>query len=1446
MPKRQKSSQSNQSTPKNKEQRSKAPNNSNTPNIANMSDTSEHSNQIPQVMMEQLHVLVQQAVAAALPDAMRSITPFPNTSSDTASANTVETEAGIERARVTPQDVAIIAEVVKQMTEPASDRQPPHVFSGQMAQDPSIFLQRLEHCLEGRRLEIPDDIDNAVTQYLEGDALRWYRKHRGTFRCLPDFTRAFREEFTSDQRQLALQTAVYNTRMREDDIPTAFVGKLRQLCLRYNPSWPERELVLHLTSRLTREYRIYVSHARPQTVVELFEECDRWYSNFRPDISEEPSRATKLKKLYDKVQEKVKSHSQPSVSSTKANAGPRDNVVSTPQPSMSSTSPGPSLPKCWYCPGYHFNRDCPTASKRTPRSQSRRPESPKRDKERKPKREDAMVAQHDMSVSPRVMLRIRDQDVIALIDTASSTSLAKSKFAELPLEHIEPHHFTLATPEARLEINQSGRLRATIGEYRFQSTVLVSDNITPDVLLGYPWLVEQRAIIDTTRGCMYVGTSTRHTIHFINTPMKMEMNTQEMAESDIELPNVPRENVDGFRRIFREFHELFEEGQAIATTATTQHTIRLTDEIPVKVRPYRYPPEKKRVIAEQVQKMLAAGVIRPSHSEYNSPIVIVQKKSGEPRFCIDFRKLNAKTRDEVSPLPPIQESLKDLGTAKVFSTLDLRNGYWQIPLAEESKKYTAFTTPDGAAYEFNVMCFGLKSAPTTFQKLMAQEVLVGYLRDFAIAYLDDIIIYSDTWTDHQRHLRLVFERLAQHGLRLNLEKCRFATNSLDYLGHLVTSEGNRPQSIHLEAIQNTTPPKSRKALRQLLGTINWIRDYIPRSSTIMAPLTDLLSSKRPYKWTKPADAALEEIKKAVAKPLFLSRPDFSKPFVLQTDASSIGAAAVLYQLDENKRRIISYASLRFNATEQKYHINEQECLAMIWAIRKYRPYLEDRHFTLRTDSKAITWLHQFKETRSKLMRWSLLLQEFNFTIEHVPGKHNELPDLLSRNPVDECTTDDLESVDRLIPDERRVRPKSTKQGPASHHVFAIEDEDPLFIAIQKAQQEDQELIELTQRLTEADPEDEIHRRFRLADGFVQRRIGENYLTLVPVPLRQRVVYQYHDHHTAGHPGIEETTRSIRQHFHWLTIQQDVVYHVRSCILCNSYKRGPHQPGAPLRPHPPTRPFETVAVDIIGPLTESRTGNRYGIVLTDLYSRWIECTATKVVETHHVTNFLLSVFQRFGFPRAIITDNGPQFTSIPWDAAIREWDTMHWTTPIYHPRSNPVERRNQELKKVLKLQLEGNQPEQWDTKLETVLFNLRCRQNAATGYTPARALFGYELRRPGDWRDPNPAVHEPADRRQRRVHANERRYRERRYVNPTAPMPIQPNVGDFVMVKVHAAPGQPFGPKWMGPYPVVETAGPTSVWVERPGANRAKYHIDDIRPTRRTDGEDLRQRRHPQP
>jgi transposase InsO family protein len=959
----------------------------------------------------------------------------------------------------------------------------------------------------------------------------------------------------------------------------------------------------------------------------------------------------------------------------------------------------------------------------------------------------------------------------------------------------------------------------------------VVDRLVETVVLGYEFMQQHQVCIDIRRQCMYFGTDDRSTVFFktgsSNTTGDNRLQSLRKGLTSITAPasplaeraekNFPEELRPKIHRLLDEFKSLFDMEDTSTTTTTTKHHIRLKDATPFRLRPYRYSDEKKKIIQEQVEKMLVSGVIEPSTSEYASPVVIVKKKDGQPRFCVDYRRLNAATRDEAAPLPIIQEMLRDLGQAKVFTSLDLKSGYWQVPLSDESKEYTAFTTPDGGLYQFRVMPFGLKGAPPTFQRLMSQEVLTGHLRNFTMVYLDDIIVYSTNHEEHIKHLQLVFERLQIHGLRCAPEKCHLGEREIVYLGHVVSTQGNQPQQLHLRQIQEAPTPKDRRSLRSFLGLCNWLRDYVPRFADIAYPLTDLLSAKKPWRWGPTEEEAFRSVKKVLAQPLMLHRPNPKLPYVLQTDASGTGMAAVLYQEDGGRRRIISYSSARFNPTEMKYHSNEQECLAVVWAIRRYRPYIEDKPFLLRTDNKALTWLQTTKNERAKLLRWALELQSYQFTIEHCPGKENQLPDMLSRDPnARESHEEDVEDVERLLP----------RACPAALHTLAEE--------VRRAQVEDGEV---TAKVVEAlrDPAKSAEswvQRFRYGyfeeDG--QLFYGPERKLFVPTDVRQRVLFSYHDEALAGHPGAEETERSIAQHFHWPKLQESVRRYVRRCLLCAQYKCGSSQPAAPQKPRQPKRPFEAIACDLMGPYPRTPSGNRFILVVTDLFSRWVEGFAIPTSTTSVIVRLLEEeVFTRQGYPGAIITDNGSQFTSRRWTRACRHWQTRTWTTAPYTPRENPTERRNQELKKALRFRLVGRGQNTWDSELSTALFSVRRRRNAATGMSPSQLLYGRDLAYPGAWdapgdNEPLTPASEPLIEAQR----HQELYIQRRFRDEDAAIvTFQP--GDLVMLRVPAVtPFRPFNCKWTGPHQVIRRIGQSHVYVVKIGEARAKHHVDRLR------------------
>ncbi|CAM4672458.1 unnamed protein product [Lepidochelys kempii] len=438
-------------------------------------------------------------------------------------------------------------------------------------------------------------------------------------------------------------------------------------------------------------------------------------------------------------------------------------------------------------------------------------------------------------------------------------------------------------------------------------------------------------------------------------------------------------------------------------TERAYHSIDTGNAHPIRVHPYRVSPQAKTAIEREIQDMLQMGVIRPSESAWASPVVLVPKPDGEIRFCVDYRKLNAVTRPDNYPMPRTDELLEKLGRAQFISTLDLTKGYWQVPLDESAKERSAFITHLGL-YEFNVLPFGLRNAPATFQRLV--DGLLAGLGEYAVAYLDDVAIFSDSWADHLEHLQKVLERIREAGLTVKAKKCQIGLNRVTYLGHQVGQGTISPLQAKVDAIQKWPVPKSKEQVQSFLGLAGYYRRFVPHYSQIAAPLTDLTKKKQPnaVQWTGKCQKAFNKLKATLMSDPVLRAPDFDKPFLVTTDASERGVGAVLMQKGPDQEfHPVVFLSKKLSERESNWSVTEKECYAIVYALEKLRPYVWGRRFHLQTDHAALKWLHTVKETNKKLLRWSLALQDFDFDIQHISGASNKVADALSRESFPEST-----------------------------------------------------------------------------------------------------------------------------------------------------------------------------------------------------------------------------------------------------------------------------------------------------------------------------------------------------------------------------------------------------------------------------------------------------------
>ena len=442
-------------------------------------------------------------------------------------------------------------------------------------------------------------------------------------------------------------------------------------------------------------------------------------------------------------------------------------------------------------------------------------------------------------------------------------------------------------------------------------------------------------------------------------------------------------------------------------TNLVKHHIKLTDPVPFKEAYRRIPLQMYDEVKAHIQEMLDLGDIRPSNSPWASAIVLVRKKDGRLRFCIDLRRLNNRTIKDAYSLPKIESILDSLIGAQIFSTLDLKAGYWQVEMAEEFKAYTVFTCGPLGFYECDTMSFGATNAPAAFQRLM-HDCLGDVNMNWCIVYLDDIIIFSDTKEKHLKRLEAVFQKLAAAGLKLKPSKCFFFKEEIEYLGHVVSGKGIATNPKKVEAVTKWPTPKTIYDVRSLLGFVEYYRRFIKDFSKIAKPIREVITglenqSKRTAKktfieWTEAADSAFEHLKKLCTSTPILAYPDYQLPFVLHTDSSSEGLGAVLYQRQEDKLRVIAYASRSVSKSESHYPAHKLEFLALKWAVcEKFHEYrYGSKSFKVYTDNNPLTYVLTSAKLDACGQRWVVKLAIYNFTIKYKCGLSNVEADALSR------------------------------------------------------------------------------------------------------------------------------------------------------------------------------------------------------------------------------------------------------------------------------------------------------------------------------------------------------------------------------------------------------------------------------------------------------------------
>ena len=788
-------------------------------------------------------------------------------------------------------------------------------------------------------------------------------------------------------------------------------------------------------------------------------------------------------------------------------------------------------------------------------------------------------------------------------------------------------------------------------------------------------------------------------------PNEVTGSEAEMVDSMVEGAEISETERQDLRSNLQRNRDVFSMQGELGCTSVVEHNIHTSDDHPIRQQPRRVPHHLLGEVDKQLTDMLDKGLIQESSSPWASPVVLVKKKNGEVRFCIDYRQLNQKSCHDAYPVPRVDDALRCLRGARWFSTLDLASAYWQILMDSESSRKAAFTTHRGL-FEPKRMPFGLRSAPATMQRLMM--TLFGSMTwQTVLVYLDDIVIFSNTVEQHLARMDSVFAKIREANLKLKPAKCVFLRKSVEYLGHTVSEQGIATSPRVVQAVQNYQVPRDVPAVRRFLGLTGYYRQFVPHYADIAEPLNRLTRKLVRFSWDEECASAFQELKRLVVSAPVLHFPDFSLQFHLTTDASEVGIAGVLSQLQDGRDCPVGYYSSSLSPAQRNYSATERECLAIVEAIRHFDMFLAGAAFVIHTDHRPLSYLHALKEPRGRLARWILFLDSYEFEIKYKPGVDIPHADALSRAVPERVMTTLLEP--QWSPE---VLSKAQEDDPVVGKVKYLVrmGKDAKYVR-------EREVLDLWKQ----------RERLSLTEQgvLVVKSPRGNTQVVLPAQLVEEVLMAAHDPPASGHLASEKMLQKVRERFYWPTLFRDVSRYCRTCISCQSRKDPGKTRSAPLQSMPiPTRPFEFVSIDHTGPLPRTAAGNKYILVLSCHFSKWVECFPVATMEASLVADVLVrEVVCRYGVPSRLHSDQGRSFEAAVIKNMCRALKIEKSRTSTYHPEGNgQTERYNSTAKTMLSHYVDQLDQRDWDLYLPLVLFAYRTSVHATTHFSPYELLF----------------------------------------------------------------------------------------------------------------------------
>ncbi|KAL0557203.1 hypothetical protein IC582_005721 [Cucumis melo] len=1018
---------------------------------------------------------------------------------------------------------------------------------------------------------------------------------------------------------------------------------------------------------------------------------------------------------------------------------------------------------------------------------------------------------------------------LVLFDSGSSHSFISSTFVLHARLEVEPlqHVLSVSTPsgECMLSKEKVKTCQIEIAGHVIEVTLLVLDMLDFDVILGMDWLAANHASIDCSRkevtfnppsraSFKFKGEGSRSLPQVISAIRASKLLSQgtwgilasvvDTREADVSLSSEP---------VVRDYPDVFpEELPGLPPHREVEFAIELEPgTVPISRAPYRMAPAELKELKVQLQELLDKGFIRPSVSPWGAPVLFVKKKDGSMRLCIDYRELNKVTVKNRYPLPRIDDLFDQLQGATVFSKIDLRSGYHQLRIKDEDVPKTAFRSRY-EHYEFIVMSFGLTNAPAVFMDLM-NRVFREFLDTFVIVFIDDILIYSKTEAEHEKHLRMVLQTLRDNKLYAKFSKCEFWLKQVSFLGHVVSKAGVSVDPAKIEAVTGWTRPSTVSEVRSFLGLAGYYRRFVENFSRIATPLTQLTRKGAPFIWSKACEDSFQNLKQKLATAPVLTVPDGSGSFVIYSDASKKGLGCVLMQ----QGKVVAYASRQLKSHEQNYPTHDLELAAVVFALKLWRHYLYGEKIQLFTDHKSLKYFFTQKELNMRKRRWLELVKDYDCEILYHPGKANVVADALSRKVSHSAAL-----ITRQAPLHQDLERAeiAVSVGAVTMQLAQLTVQPTLRQRIIDAQSNDPYLVE-KRGLAEAGQAVE----FSLSsDGglLFERRL------CVPSDsaIKTELLSEAHSSPFSMHPGSTKMYQDLKWVYWWRNMKREVAEFVSRCLVCQQVKAPRQKPAGLLQPLSiPEWKWENVSMDFITGLPRTLRGFTVIWVVVDRLTKSAHFVPGKSTYTASkwAQLYMSEIVRLHGVPVSIVSDRDARFTSKFWKGLQTAMGTRLNFSTAFHPQTDgQTERLNQVLEDMLRacaLEFPGS----WDSHLHLMEFAYNNSYQATIGMAPFEALYGKCCRSPVCWGEVGEqrlmgpelvqSTNEAIQKIRSRMHTAQ--CRQKSYADVRR-KDLEFEVGDKVFLKVAPMRGVvrferrgKLSPRFVGPFEILERIGPVA-------------------------------------